>query len=514
MELRKTAVLLVCIFFCVLPLAADNFDKYSEQTKIYMFIEAVSNMEIDKTAAMIPKMKDIDAANSSGDVAIVEAAAPKFSGDKFGEEQRVAMVKLLLANGADVNRQDGRGATALIRASEHGYMGVIRLLIEHKADMNLADTYGFTAMYWACEKKNLPLIDLLARNNADLNAQNSIGNTPLLSALASCETDMAIFLIKRGADIRVTNKNNSSPLFMAINCGDEKVTRLLLEKGISPAELPDALYVAQQRGHFTLFSILADKGASVNCVTRDGEPLLIHLLRIAALFSENKEDTLRYIRVLLKHRVDVNRSGNDGDTALILALQTGDKSAIDRILAGAKDVLAKGLHGRTACMIAAGQGFLDYLRVFKEKGANLNDRDAFGWTTLMYAASPEIAAYLVSASAVLGEVNAPDENGRYPLCFAIEKNNLDLVRLLLDAGANVNQKIESPGWNGASPLIMAAGLSRLDIARLLLERGADVNHADNDGMTAINYVVDNPAMSGLLKSHGGKAGKSRQTGGM
>lgn len=53
---------------------------------------------------------------------------------------RVAMVKLLLSCGADVNAQDREGSTALMCASEHGHTHIVRLLLESGCcDLSVAD---------------------------------------------------------------------------------------------------------------------------------------------------------------------------------------------------------------------------------------------------------------------------------------------------------------------------------------------------------------------------------------
>lgn len=53
---------------------------------------------------------------------------------------RVAMVKLLLSCGTDVNAQDREGSTALMCASEHGHTHIVRLLLETgRCDTSLTD---------------------------------------------------------------------------------------------------------------------------------------------------------------------------------------------------------------------------------------------------------------------------------------------------------------------------------------------------------------------------------------
>ena len=59
------------------------------------------------------------------------------------------MVKLLIANGADVNQKNVRGATALMAAAIDGLPSVVRYLLERGADVNASDKNGTTALMFA-----------------------------------------------------------------------------------------------------------------------------------------------------------------------------------------------------------------------------------------------------------------------------------------------------------------------------------------------------------------------------
>ena len=59
------------------------------------------------------------------------------------------MVKLLVANGADVNQKNVRGATALMAAAIDGIPSVVRYLLEQGADVNASDKDGTTALMCA-----------------------------------------------------------------------------------------------------------------------------------------------------------------------------------------------------------------------------------------------------------------------------------------------------------------------------------------------------------------------------
>jgi ankyrin repeat protein len=78
------------------------------------------------------------------------------------------------------------------------------------------------------------------------------------------------------------------------------------------------------------------------------------------------------------------------------------------------------------------------------------------------------------------DVDQNDE-GSTPLFAACENGHVDAARLLLDKGADVNRAKE----NGSTPLFIACEEGHVDAARLLLEKGADVNQATENGQTPL-----------------------------
>jgi ankyrin repeat protein len=92
-----------------------------------------------------------------------------------------------------------------------------------------------------------------------------------------------------------------------------------------------------------------------------------------------------------------------------------------------------------------------------------------------------------------------DEWGENALMHAVLFGNVDMTRLLLEAGANPNLK-----GRGFTPLGMAALLGRAQIARLLLKAGADVDRKSSDGNTPIiaaSIMHRTEVVRALLLSH-------------
>ena len=70
-----------------------------------------------------------------------------------------------------------------------------------------------------------------------------------------------------------------------------------------------------------------------------------------------------------------------------------------------------------------------------------------------------------------------------PFCISIIKGDLDTVKKLIEFGADVNQKS-----NGMTPAMYAAKYNRVEILKLLIEKGANIEKESDKGMTAFDYA--------------------------
>ncbi|NQU34740.1 MAG: ankyrin repeat domain-containing protein [Bacteroidetes bacterium] len=96
--------------------------------------------------------------------------------------------------------------------------------------------------------------------------------------------------------------------------------------------------------------------------------------------------------------------------------------------------------------------------------------------------------------------------GHTPLWFAVKYKNIEIVKTLLYAGANVNAK--SKPWGdypgGSTALMVASYIGNMETIIVLLNAGADVNATEISGTTALRYAYlsDNRDVMELLKNHG------------
>jgi ankyrin repeat protein len=80
-----------------------------------------------------------------------------------------------------------------------------------------------------------------------------------------------------------------------------------------------------------------------------------------------------------------------------------------------------------------------------------------------------------------------------PLCVAISRGELDIVKKFVEYGADVNEKS-----NGMTPLMVAARYNKVEIIKFLLEHGAKLNEKDEKGFTTLKYAELSSANEAIL----------------
>ena len=208
------------------------------------------------------------------------------------------------------------------------------------------------------------------------------------------------------------------------------------------------------------------------------------------------------LQSLLKQRIDVNAATADGTTALHWASYRDNLESADLLIrAGAKVNAANDL-GATPLWIASTTGSAAMVRTLLRAGGDPNLALLLGETPLMAASrsgNPEVVAQLLDKGA---KMNAPGPRGQTALMWAVSEQHPEVVRVLLARGADFHAKSDvwsdmmavpphgKPEYNrliphgGETALMFAARVGDLASARLLLAAGANVNDADAWGVSA------------------------------
>lgn len=210
-----------------------------------------------------------------------------------------------------------------------------------------------------------------------------------------------------------------------------------------------------------------------------------------------KGDLTRVREWLAKDRDVVDAKTDKGFSPVTLAAYYGKEDVLKEIL-GYRPTLT--LHE------AAIVGDLGRVKEFVEKDPGLTDDASSpdGFSPLGLAAHfghSDVVRYLLEAGA---DVNfAAAETGFTALTGAVAGGHGEIVRLLIDAGANVNHRYEELEF---SPLLSAAADGDPEIVRMLIDAGADVAAHTTDGKTPISLALEHghPQIAELLRKRGGK----------
>ena len=351
---------------------------------------------------------------------------------------------------------------------------VCRVLIDAGADVNTKAQYGSSPLHYACGAGALDVVKMLVEAGAGVRATEEGGETCLDRAAYNGHTETVRYLVGL-FQVEVNHSNDES--FTALHSASEHtdVVQVLIDAGadIEAMNFEDRspLQWACITGVLDVVKVLVRAGAGV-CVTDvAGSACLAH----AAYFGHT--ETVRYLLCLPE--VDVNRLNDDNKTALQEAVFMKETDIVQVLIDAGADVDTQNNERRSSLHSACTSGALDIVKMLVEAGAGVRATDNDGYTCLMLATwqgHTDIVRYLVGLRGV--ELNYQSEaaaSNHTALHLAAFYKRTDVVQVLIDAGAD----IDTQNNLGRSPLHTALEKGALDIVKMLVRAGAGVRVADD-----------------------------------
>jgi len=359
------------------------------------------------------------------------------------------------------------GRSDVADAAMKGDKIAVRTLIQQKADVNAAQSDGATALHWAVYKGDKELADLLIRAGANVRAANREGATPLMLASINGDATMIAALVEAGANPNDPLPQGKTVLMEASRSGNVAATKVLLDHGANVNAKESlrgttALMWAADEGHADAIQLLIQHGADIKAQSdlvergrgpalgKSGDPRKQVAAQGAALAAGQAALDLAALR---------NVGGADGAAPPLpnaVAPAQGQRGGQGRGGRGG------GARGGQAAGAAA--------------GADAGDQ-----------AADDGAAAAGGGGGGRGQQGAKDGGGLTPLVYAVRSGDIESVRTLLNAGANVNQ-VTGYGW---SPLLAATQNRYYKLGAFLLDHGADVNLPNKGGWTPLYLATDN-----------------------
>lgn len=317
----------------------------------------------------------------------------------------------------------------------------------------------------------------------------------LLSTLVAC----GMQLHAQPLSLPLPETTQGSPLAEAARRGDVASVQNLLRQKVDvngwDAGGTAALHWAVHLGDQALVELLLDAGADINAANRYGQ---------APIHIAVQQHDAAMVKRLLAAGADKEKVDGAGETALLTAARLGDAAIVDELLAAGAAIEARDLdYGQTPLMLAVRQEHKSVVQRLLQAGADVNAQSYAG--ELQKLVFPSDVPVGTSQGVGINRSGLPDRGMRYPitgtktpLLFATRQGNLELTRMLVEAGGD----IEQADVNGITPLINAilnhsvVNINRtgksdhLKIALYLVEQGANVNAMDWYGQTPLWAAVD------------------------
>ncbi|KAM3185387.1 hypothetical protein ACTXT7_006469 [Hymenolepis weldensis] len=416
-------------------------------------------------------------------------------------------------------KDDGDGAKselmyAIMYVNQNKAGELFDLLVENPDLVEMRDNRGNFLIHYAVNRGFLRIIDLLISQGADVNQQNSQGQTPLHLAILEQQITALYHLLLLGCNAEIADNRDNQPIHLACEMNDVESLKELVR--ITHIDINAA-------GEFG--------GTVIHCCCRknSAECLKIVLTMGADMFKADAigkypihvavlSGSIDCLRILLDHE-NLTKRGNqgsegeigicfmdqhlinlpdsEGETALHLAVNSGNIEMIDFCLENGSDLTALQYNDCSVVHYAARRGELTVLSCLlnwndgEETVKLLSGVNRSGHTPLHLAVMynhADLTAYLIKRCSPM---EIQDSNGWTPLLLAITKCAIASCLTLIQFGADLNAR-DLYQRNALQLAILYGALKEETLWKRIREHGLYgqlINEEDEDGCTALHYAT-------------------------
>jgi ankyrin repeat protein len=455
-------------------------------------------------------------------------------GDIFApvKSGNLAAVKSILDAKPDAAKaRDRNQYTPLIWAARNGHLAVLKLLLDRGADVNAVNKWNNTALHWAAYKGHVPVVEFLCRKGAKMDIRESDkGHTPLHDAAWRGHLGVVQAMLKHGAPVGVRNNRGERPLDVALRYRQMEVAKLIQKHaqagggagggpsggpsggGGGPSGGGDALTPDQAR--IRLFGAVKSGDAAMVRKILGQFPQLVKARgknRYTPLIWAARQGHMPIVDFLINKGADINAVNKWNNTALHWAAYNG-RTAVIILLAkkGARLDIAENEKGHMPLHDAAWRCRLGAVAALLKAGAPAAALNKLGQTPAQVAlkfrcpAAAELIQRHIKAGAGGGETPpkgpgpgpvtppkkvpppAQTDADQAALFTAVKGGDLKQVAMILGKKPKLAGARDEKGY---TPLIWAARKGNVAMCALLMLKGADVNAVNKWNNTALHWAA-------------------------
>ena len=229
----------------------------------------------------------------------------------------------------------------------------------------------------------------------------------------------------------VCNTAKITPLKFALICGNENISKLLLDLGALVDAKDDLceshIEAAVGSGSINACQLLLEHGASVNSENNDME---------TALFQAVKMNDLKMCDFLIEKMSSVNKENYRGRTPLFKATEIGCFEICNLLINAGASIDIEDNFGESPLFAAAGCGSVKICELLIQLGAQVNKENRRGETPLFMTSNSDIVALLIKHGASLYK---KDNDNQTVLSIAIERGREKVFKFLINYGSSGNE---------------------------------------------------------------------------
>jgi len=410
---------------------------------------------------------------------------------------------------------------------------------------------GSTPLQWAVFKGDADEVKRLLRAGADVREANAYGAMPMQLAAETGDVAILKLLLEAGTDVDSPNAEGQTALMAVARTGNVEAAKLLLKHGAKVNTVEQfggqtALMWATARRHPQMMKLLLSKGAQINArsvvrnwerhITAEGRAKDVNTGGLTPLLYAARENCMECVSVLLDRHVDINLADPDGVAPVTIAIMNANWDVAKRLIVAGCDVNQWDIYGQGPLYAAVDMGDArsggrasidpmneadgkEIIRMLLDRGANPNLQLFFrpanragagagtlvsrGTTPLIRAAANDDVELVKLLLAHGAEINLHQADGQTATMAALgarrargggnnEEGAVEVLRVLHAAGADVNVVAKAHHLQrvrGGTALHYATRIGWRKAIEELVSYGADVNAKDPDGLTALDYAM-------------------------